>query len=334
MAKYTISHVAGATQPPTTAYDVDVIILALDRLEDTVAAIRSALDQTGVSRHVTILDQGSAPENLVWLGATVAGRTDATLLRADRNLGVAEGRNRASAFGHGRMIAGIDNDAVFAETNTLSRMVAALDEEPDMAAIGCRILNHGTGEDDATSWGYPRGLLPRAGGSFLATTFVGAGHAIRRAAWIDAGGYDPALFFCWEEYDFCLRALARGWRVRYRGDLAIRHKVAAEQRVTWTGRRWFQFVRNRLYIERKYGAPWWRLLPRIGGYLVKGACNGMVLQTPRAILAAAWMDRRTFAPPLPATARAYLRSNDTAHRGSLVHRLRAEVLVTQEGGPV
>ena len=104
-----------------------------------------------------------------------------------------------------------------------------------------------------SSWGYPTSLLPRAGESFDTVTFVGAGHAIRRAAW---DGYDEALFFCWEEFDFCLRAIERGWRIRYRGDIAVRHKVSPEQRVAWSGTRWFHFVRNRLYIERKWGAGW------------------------------------------------------------------------------
>ena len=72
-------------------------------------------------------------------------------------------------------------------------------------------------------------------------------------AWQQAGGYDSRLFFCWEEFYFCLRAIALGWRVRYRGDIVIRHKVAAERRVDWSSARWFYFVRNRLYIERKLG---------------------------------------------------------------------------------
>jgi GT2 family glycosyltransferase len=83
-----------------------------------------------------------------------------------------------------------------------------------------------TGDDDLSSWGYPSALLTSTRETFEAATFVGAGHAIRRAAWDDAGGYDARLFFCWEEYDFCLRAIARFWRARYRGDIVVRHKVS------------------------------------------------------------------------------------------------------------
>lgn len=320
-----IRHIAGAIHPPSGAYDADVVILALDRLDETVDAVRSALAQTGVSRHVTILDQGSMAENLAWLEAAVAGRSDATLLRSDRNLGVAEGRNQASAFGHGRTIVGLDNDAEFATLDTLAGMVAALDAEPDLAAVGCRIVNFSTGRDDMTSWGYPKSLLPRSTNTFLATTFVGAGHAIRRDAWDAAGFYDPALFFCWEEYDFCLRAIACGWRIRYRGDLVVRHKVSAERRVAWSGDRWFQFVRNRLYIGRKYGTGWLGLTPRIGGYLLKGLWHGLPVQTLRAIPAGMRMAHGTAKFPLPDAARIYLRQHDTAHRGAWMHRLRSEI---------
>ena len=59
----TARHIAGAMGPPRGEYDADVVILALDRAEETVAAIRSALAQTGVSHHVLVVDQGSRPEN-------------------------------------------------------------------------------------------------------------------------------------------------------------------------------------------------------------------------------------------------------------------------------
>lgn len=304
-------HVAGAVSPPDGQYDADVIIPAFDRPEETAAAIHSALAQTGVSRHVFIVDQGSRPENLARLATEVSGRSDATLVELDRNHGVAGGRNRGTALGHGRIIFGLDNDAEFANATTLARAVAALDEDAGLAAIGCRIRLHEGDGDDLSSWGYPCTLLPSAGESFDAVTFVGAGHAIRRIAW---DGYDEALFFCWEELDFCLRAIERGWRVRYRGDIVVRHKVSPEQRFAWSGNRWFHFVRNRLYISRKWGASWSALLPRLGFYLVKGARNGLLMQTLRAITASARLASDVTPRRHSATALRYICLNDAAHR--------------------
>ncbi len=166
---------AGASEPPPGAYDADVVILALDRAEDTAAAIRSALAQTGVTRHVFVIDQGSSPYNVAALAGVVAGCREVSLVQLGRNHGVAGGRNRGAALGHGRVIVGLDNDAEFATPDTLARLVAALDADPDLAAVGCRIVSFASGADDVSSWGYPRRLLPRAGENFDAATFVGAG---------------------------------------------------------------------------------------------------------------------------------------------------------------
>jgi GT2 family glycosyltransferase len=322
----TAQHVAGAVAPPAGEYDADIIILSLDRPDETEDAVRSALAQRGVSRHVVVVDQGSRPENLARLAKLLRGRPDATLARLPENLGVAGGRNRASAIGHGRAIVALDNDAEFATLDTVAEAVAVLDGDAGLGAIGFRILAHANGEDDQSSWGYPPRLKPQAGNSFDSATFVGAGHAIRRAAWEQAGGYDEALFFCWEEFDFCLRAVALGWTIRYRGDIAVLHKVSPGRRVTWSATRWFYFVRNRLYIERKHGASWPSLTPRMAGYFLRSLRNGVGGQMLRGVVAAARMSRTVRPRPLPLGARAYLARTDQAHRGSLAGRLRDEVM--------
>lgn len=306
-------------------YDADIIILSLDRELETLAAIESARRQTGISKHIWVLDQGSRPDTLWRLQQATASYADVVLICSERNLGVAGGRNRLSALGAGRVIVALDNDAEFDRHDTVARMVAALDADPGLAAVGCRIVRYADGRDDLTSWGYPATLLSRAAETFDAVTFVGAGHAIRREAWRQAGGYDDTLFFCWEEYDFCLRAIALGWRVRYRGDIEVRHKVSPERRVGWKGKRWFYFVRNRLYIERKLDRPWLALLPRVIGYLLKGVLNGATWQTVVAIRAAVALSpahRRR----LDRAALNYLTSNDMAHRGGAFTRLRREIL--------
>ena len=323
--------VAGACRPPDAAYDVDIVILTLERAEETLAAITSASRQIGVLAHIFVLDQGSCPETLAGLAAAVRGRHDVTLLAAERNLGVPGGRNLISDLGHGRVIVALDNDAEFAACDTVARMVVALDAEPRLGAIACRIVRDSDGTDDLSSWGYPAGLLTCAGESFDTVTYVGAGHAILREAWRQAGGYDATLFFCWEEFDFCLRAIALGWQIRYRGDIVIRHKVSAQQRVGWTDTRWFYFVRNRIYIERKLDRGWCALAPRLLGYGLKGWLNARPMQTLRAIsagLAMAPRSRRT----MPQAGLSYMSRNDRLHRGSLWQRLTREVL-SRIGGP-
>ncbi len=325
-----IRRLGGAPQPRAGEYDADVVILALDRPHETLEAIASVFAQHGAVSHLWVVDQGSRPDALQALAHAVEGRADATLAALDRNLGVAGGRNVGAALGRGRVIACLDNDAEFSDPHVLAAAVAALDAEASLAAIGLRILVHATGRDDLSSWGYPQALLARAGETFDAATYVGAGHAVRRAAWDAAGGYDEALFFTWEEYDFCLRAIDLGWRVRYRGDLSVGHKVSADRGVDWSGERWFQFVRNRLYIERKWGAPPLALAVRAAAYMVKGARNGLPLQTARAVAAAARMPVGP-AATMSAAGRAYIGSCDAAHRGSLAVRLRREVLSPLRG---
>jgi GT2 family glycosyltransferase len=307
-------HVAGATAAPPGGYDADIIILALNRADETLDAIASALAQNGGRFHLFILDQGSPPETLARLASAVEDRDDATLVASDQNLGVAGGRNLATALGHGRIIVGLDNDASFAGATTVAEAVAAFDASAELGAIGFRILRHATGQDDLSSWGYPAALLPKAGEAFDAVTFVGAGHAIRRAAWEQANGYDAALFFCWEEFDFCLRAIEAGWRIRYRGDIAVRHRVAPEARMRWSDARWFYFIRNRLYIGHKTGAGRTALGLRFAYYALRCLCEGALWQAVRALPAAVRLAGSAPRQALSPATLDYLRRNDTLHR--------------------
>jgi GT2 family glycosyltransferase len=168
-------------------------------------------------------------------------------------------------------------------------------------------------------------MLPRFKEEFDTTTFVGAGHAIRRCAWTAAGGYDSSLFFTWEEYDLCLKLIAQNWRIAYAGSMAVIHKVSAEARVSWNHQRMRYFVRNRLLIGRKWGASWLTLSPCIFGYLLKAARLGC--------LSAAWsgtLDAHGTVLPqrqtMPRKMRLYIRENETSRRGSWLSRLKLELL--------
>lgn len=312
-------------RPTPDAYDADIIILALNRLAETTEAIKSALAQRGLACHVTVLDQGSEPEILEALARTFAKARNFALYTTPKNLGVAGGRNLATSLGHGQIILALDNDATFSHEWIAARAWRAFRYKPALGALGFAILAADGLTPDKSSWGYPSRLLARFKERFETTTFVGAGHAIRRVTWVAAGGYDPAFFFTWEEYDFCLKAIALNWRIEYDGALTVLHKVSPGARIGWDAARMTHFVRNRLIIGRKWGASWLGLTPRILGYLVKALRNGCFPAALEGIAAAFRADppqRRKMSPAM----RHYLYLNETRHRGSWPERLRREVL--------
>lgn len=320
-----MTRILAGSPPRAAGYDADILVLSLGRAAETEAAIRSALAQTGLTRHLIVFDQGSDAETLAGFTRLIAGRPDALLASAGENLGVAEGRNRAAALGHGRTIVVLDNDATFADATVAARAARLIDAEPAFAVLAFRIMNADGSDEDHASWGYPEALRPQAAGRFLATTFVGAGHAIRRTSWEALGGYDRTLFFTWEEYDFALRAIDSGWQLLHAGDLAVHHKLATGARVGWPEARWFLYVRNRLYIARKWRTPRTALMLRVAGYLLRSLRLGLVSQGLAGIRAGLRMPLSSSPCPLCVAAQDYLRINDTAWRGSLLLRLRREV---------
>jgi GT2 family glycosyltransferase len=320
----TVRLIAGQ-RPPLDGYDADIIILSLNRLAETTEAIQSALAQRGGAFHVTVLDQGSTVETVRGLTKAFSKAPNFALYRAPSNLGVAGGRNLATSLGHGRIIIALDNDAVFELPWVAARALRSFSRKPDLGALGFSVLSADGLHPDTFSWGYPACLLKRFRERFDTTTFVGAGHAIRRVTWDMVGGYDQTFFFTWEEYDFCLAAIALNWRVCYDGTLAVIHKVSPTARVPWNDARTRFFVRNRLIIGRKWGASWLSLTPRMLGYMIRAALDGRVEAAMSGIRAAREAD-----PPchrkMPKAMRKYLVLNETRHRGSWLGRLRTEVL--------
>jgi len=311
--------------PPAGAYDADIIILTLNRPKETYEAVKSALNQRMVKIRVSVLDQGSTLENKTALDEVLKESRDVSCFASVKNLGVGAGRNYLASIGTGRIIVALDNDAAFSDDLVVYNAMRAFDNDPTLGAIGFNILSRDGSQIDVGSWGYPAALQKRFEETFRTTTFVGAGHAIRRETWDDAGGYDAGLFFTWEEYDFCLRAIARGWTISYAGWLRVLHKTSAEERVKWTAGRARLFVRNRLVIGRKWRRSWLSLLPRIIGYIANGAVNKHLLDSIIGIFLAISIDGQIAKQRMTSEMRDYLRDNELQHRGSFYRRVLAEV---------
>lgn len=277
------------SEVPVDPVRVDVIVLSWNRVDDTISAIASADAQIGVSKRIIVVDQGSDEYTLARIKAFLDHVSCAELKELGVNVGVAGGRNIAAAMGKAAYIVALDNDAVFADPYTLARAVAHMDRHPNLCAIGFRITNYFTGENDQTSWDYPAGCKPDQG--FATTRFIGAGHAIRREVFEAVGGYDDRLFFCGEELDLCYRMLNTGARIEYVPEVEVFHKVSPQHRISWVRGRFFFTVRNNLYMSYKFGVSFPRLVVAASAFVLKGSRNRIGRDTLRAISAAVAMCR-------------------------------------------
>jgi GT2 family glycosyltransferase len=171
----------------------------------------------------------------------------------------------------------------------LARVVHRFRNDQALGAVAFRIINYFTGVDDEMCWDYPVALKSQADQEFLTARFIGAGHAIRREAFIAAGEYDESLFFGGEERDLSYRILNLGYRIKYVPDLMVLHRVDPEARVRWNEGRYYYLVRNGLYTDFKFGTPAWRIARAAAAVIVKGFANGLGGQAVRAVVDATIM---------------------------------------------
>lgn len=239
----------------TEKKSVDITVLSWDRLEDTIESIKSGLEQSGIDSKVIVVDQGSQPDNVRKLRLFSKDKPHLHIVFNKKNLGVPGGRNQAAQQGDGDYIVGLDNDAEFIDEFQLKRAVEIMEQDPSIGVLGFRVLRYGTHEDDLSSWYYSKNPAEYADKPFFTTHFVGAGHMIRRSAFEEVHGYDDELFFMQEEIDLSERIINAGYKILYSPEVVIGHKVSAEHRVNWTGKRWELNVRNAFYLHVKRGTP-------------------------------------------------------------------------------
>ena len=85
----------------------------------------------------------------------------------------------------------------------------------------------------------------------------GAALAVRRAAWDEVGGFDPAFFMYGEDLDLSLRLRLAGWRVGMLPGARVEHDYEFEK----GDYKWFHLERNRWWIVLgTYPAPLLALL--------------------------------------------------------------------------
>jgi GT2 family glycosyltransferase len=310
--------------------EVDAIVLSMNRANFTIDCIQSILIQENVSLHIWVIDQGSEKSQLDIIKGFLENKPNVKLIELGKNVGVPGGRNIGMKMGTAEFIICIDNDAEFASKLEIEKAVTSLKESQDIAIVGFKIQNYFTDKLDLSSWAYSRALLDKQNERFLTTRFCGAGHAIKRSSLQETDLYDESLFFYWEEVDLSYQAINLGYKIYYDPQIVVRHKVTDDNKVQWSGKRFYYLVRNFLYLNWKYYRSINLFVIYAGGYLIKGLFNGLFTTTIKGIKDAIKMSRNLKernSSMLNQAALRYINENDTSLRGGFFRRLKNEVLI-------
>ena len=181
--------------------DITVVIPCFNHGNFVLESVDRALGQHGGPPKVIVVDDGSTDEETQ---RALDALPDGVELIRQRNAGVATARNAGFEHSDSDLLLMVDADDRLT-LDALDTLRPPLEANPDVGY--CYGLMKLIG-----AWsGIPRFpdfdpyiLLHRS----IAGAALGL---VRRACWEDAGGFDPAIDG-YEDWDFCLSALERGWR--------------------------------------------------------------------------------------------------------------------------
>jgi GT2 family glycosyltransferase len=198
---------------------VTIVIASRNRRERLLASIphHLALPERPA---VIVVDDAStdgSPE------AVEAAFPEVTVLRRRTSAGGAA-RNGGILAARTPYVALADDDSWY-EPGALGRAAAILDADPRVAVINAHVMVDGGRRHDATCLEMAASPLPPAPGQpgRPVLSFIACGAIVRRAAVLEAGGFDARLGIGGEEELLAWDMAARGWLMSYVPEVIAHH---------------------------------------------------------------------------------------------------------------
>jgi N-acetylglucosaminyl-diphospho-decaprenol L-rhamnosyltransferase len=222
--------------------NVDVAIVNWNTSAAALAAARAFAASAGGRARVTVVDNGSAPEQRAMLEAG-CGALESTLeaplrLLLEENLGYGTAANRALADGEAALVC-VANADVLPQPGALAALAAVAEGEADAGMVGP--VFGGDADRYHAELPGPAALLGRTFvGSFMRRAVpppppgevlevgqpAGACFLMRRELWERFGGFDEGFFLWYEDVDLAKRLRDAGLRNLVVGSARVEHSAA------------------------------------------------------------------------------------------------------------
>jgi len=218
-----------------------VILTMGDRPAEVNRAIDSVLAQRGPQVELVVVGNGTEVTGLP------AGVKTVSL---PENVGVAAGRNAGVEVCRGDVVLFLDDDGWYPDTGLAAHIAATFAADPALAVLSMQVVDPDGGP--GARWHVPRLRAGDPDRSSVVTTFLGGAAAIRRSAYIEAGGLPDMFFYAHEETDLAWQLIERGYTLEYDADARMCHPPVANARHDI----WYRYDgRNRVWLARR-NLPW------------------------------------------------------------------------------
>jgi O-antigen biosynthesis protein len=274
--------------------DVSIVVPVFNKWPVTDACLRSiesAAASSNLAAEILLGDDASTDETSTAWARYSSARWPVRHLRSESNVGFLRNVNRAAGEARGEYLCLLNND-VIVESGWLDTLVATLEQQPDVGAVGPLFLDrHGRilecggmahADGTARQLGHGQPVSDRRYRYLNDVDYVSAACLVTRTELFRAlGGFDeryaPAFY---EDTDLCLQLAERGMRVLVNPQVHIVHHEGTTHGVAGGLKRYQQINRHKFldrWSERlaaHHPAPdanedrvrTWRRQPAIGFY--------------------------------------------------------------------
>jgi glycosyltransferase involved in cell wall biosynthesis len=197
--------------------NITVYIPAYNVAKYLPQSIKSILAQTLTPIEILVIDDGSTDDS----AKIASAYPQITVVRHERNCGLAAARNTAFRLARSEFVASLDADCV-ADPTWLERLAPHLNN-PEVAGTGGFLLE-GVQISLADRW--RRVHMRQEWGQTLVRNpkfLFGCNNIFRRSAVLEAGGYDESMRTNGEDCDLSRRLFARNWELIYDPAAQVTH---------------------------------------------------------------------------------------------------------------
>jgi GT2 family glycosyltransferase len=237
---------------------ISVLIGTRNRYKPLIRCLNKIFKQNYTEFEVLVMDDNSEKYDICKILSEKIKDKRIRYFRSNKQLGVAGGRNYLMRKAKGDIFIVIDDDAIFSDSECITRIVKHFYENPQVGIIASKIINCPNGKPADFRVPFAKRVRKKCPEIINKKTFVsyylGGCHAIRREVIKQCGYYQEQLVYGTEELDLSYRVIKKGFEIIYCPDIIVYHYPESSvvgNKKNAKGELYYS-LRNRYWISYKY----------------------------------------------------------------------------------